>query len=274
MRRTRWIAFVGIATASAVSVSWYFFSNPSDTKPVGRLSHSKKSEERAAPDESDSAERGIASEPVITSVSTYLQTAHECAAVEIPGRGPAQALVSKAEWDEFMKLFRGIKEQYAAWLGARVTRKNSKSMGWMIEQMGALKVQRPPTVGEPDLAWRGVAILSNEPSGEPIIRVGDGFLVYLKQSPARAKFELARAMAQVWAPCTLSHEKKSMDWKLAGITELKQDDCEAPGVSDSAWATSSAMAVQIADPGCSIPGLGSPKAESAHAEAAAEEGGV
>ena len=265
MRRKRLITFVGIATASAVSVTCYYLSSPTGLKNLEskkaetKKKNSKKvasGEQRSEDFEENNPEAGeSAAQRGIASISTYSQSAKACAPLEIPGRGPASVQVGKAEWDEFMKMYRGVKEQYAAWLGLRVTEENHGSLGWMIESIGGLKVQRPPTVSEPDLAWRGIAVLSHEPSGEPMIRVGDGFLAFMKHEPKRAKFELARAMAQVWAPCAVSSAHKSVNWKELGVAKVEKENCEAPGVSDAAWAVSSAVAVQVADPGCSVPGL-------------------
>src|SRR5207302_109642 len=66
-----------------------------------------------------------------------------------------------------------------------------------------LRLQRPPTPDYPDLAFRGIGIWTR-PSGErPIIKLGSGFAKLVDHHPVRARFELARLIAQTWSPCEL-----------------------------------------------------------------------
>jgi hypothetical protein len=89
-----------------------------------------------------------------------------------------------------------------------------------------------------------------------MIRVGGGFLQLVKKDPKRAKFELARLISQTWSPCELKKMKLGNIWKSTlDCLNLKELDfgCSEGSYSESGWAVSTAVALTVANPGCSIP---------------------
>jgi len=81
----------------------------------------------------------------------------------------------------------------------------------------------------------------------------------VKADRARATFEMARVLAQRWAPCALSQQGGSALWSsLEGCLQTEEDpqlSCVPGGYSESGWMISTAVAARVADPGCRITGL-------------------
>ena len=131
----------------------------------------------------------------------------------------------------------------------------------MEKHIQEVKLQRPPVADEPDLAWRGVAVLGKDLDGEPMIRMGNGFLKLLVREPERGKFELARLAAQTWAPCEFqSGDQKAqsaMPWgALVKCLGVQEPNACGPGTySEAGWAVSTVLAYKVANPGCKIPAL-------------------
>lgn len=177
-----------------------------------------------------------------------------CGSLEIPGRGPASAGVKAQQWSKFMAVYHDLKADYLAWIAKRQEEMSPAAIAVLTERMKELRVQRPPTREEPDMAWRGIVAWTTDSMGEPMLRVGDGFMALLEKEPARARFELARAMAQAWSPCELERLKAQALWKpLAGCLGIDTGSCGQGTFSEAGWAVSSALAMQVAQPGCTLP---------------------
>ncbi|MBU6375712.1 MAG: hypothetical protein KGQ59_06935, partial [Bdellovibrionales bacterium] len=135
------------------------------------------------------------------------------------------------------------------------------------------RVMRPQTHFETDLAWRGIAswtrpqIGSLVPGERPaLIHIGDGFLKLYSKDRDRARFELARVLAQAWAPCEMASDGKTFTaWnsvlECLGLAPEKKG-CSAGMVSESTWATSSAVAALVAPVSCEIPAFQGGKIQS------------
>src|SRR5690606_26170291 len=131
-----------------------------------------------------------------------------------------------------------------------------KAAGLMEERVRGLRLQRPPAAEEPDLSWRGIASLTEDSLGY-MVRVGGGFIKLAQKDPPRARFELARLLAQSWAPCELT--KNGVDgaaiWapllKCLGVEE--KAGCAAGSYSEAGWAISTTLAAVVANPGCTVP---------------------
>jgi hypothetical protein len=95
-----------------------------------------------------------------------------------------------------------------------------------------------------------------------LIHVGSGFLTLFQKDRARARFELARLLAQAWSPCEIESIRESAGWKgflsCMGMSE-DQMKCAPGAVSEATWAVSSAVASLVSSPGCAIPAFADEK---------------
>jgi hypothetical protein len=183
-----------------------------------------------------------------------------CEQVELRGDGPEITKVSKEDWAAVMKTFHAVKADLLGWLAKRRRELPERTAAVMEKQVSTLRIQRPPVAEEPDLAWRGIAVWTLDSAGEPMIRVGGGFVKLVVQQPARARFELARLVAQAWTPCELARVDAGAPWepllKCMGVNE--QHACATGSYSEGGWAVSTVMARVVADPGCNIPVFADP----------------
>lgn len=189
----------------------------------------------------------------------------ECQAIEYAGRGPGHSGIASKEWRVFMDAYHELKGSYQSWLDSRRAELGNKTWTAMSTRMKDLRIQRPPTPGEPDLAWRGIGVLSYDMAGDPIVRLGDGYFKLYRKNPSRARFELARLMAQVWAPCELQKSKIEQPWaELAQCLGMESPlkSCGEGQFSDAGWAVSSALATLVSKPGCQLPAFASPQAQA------------
>ncbi len=180
-----------------------------------------------------------------------------CGGDEIRGDGPALTKVTPEEWAIVMEEFHGVKKNLLSWLERNKAKFSPKTYALMEKQLQDVKLQRPPAPDEPDLAYRGVAVLGKDLEGAPMIRMGNGFLKLLVREPARGKFELARLAAQTWAPCDVQKADGGQPWapllKCLGVDEANA--CAAGSYSEAGWAVSTVLAYKVANPGCAIPAL-------------------
>lgn len=183
-----------------------------------------------------------------------------CTSVEIPGRGPERAGVSEEDWDKTLNLFREAKASLKKWLEKNRSDFEPQTYTVMEQQLDSLVIQRPPFLGEPDLAWRGILVLYTAHLPRPIIRMGDGFVRLAVEDPQRARFEFARTSAQLWSPCELQRLSQSEGTSVNPWTPLLsclgirgQASCAPGSYSETGWAMSSALAVKVVPPGCEIP---------------------
>jgi hypothetical protein len=94
---------------------------------------------------------------------------------------------------------------------------------------------------------------------QPLIRIGSGFMKLSRQQPDRARYEIARVIAQTWAPCELKVAGASQGetlWNpLLACLGMSGGDkgCVAGSSSEAGWAVSSTLAMTLANPGCTIP---------------------
>ena len=189
----------------------------------------------------------------------------QCGTTEIRGDGPVLTKVTPEEWAMVMAEFHGVKKNLLTWLEHNKGKFPPKTYELMEKQIQDVKLQRPPVAEEPDLAWRGVAVLGKDLEGDPMIRMGNGFLKLLVREPDRGKFELARLAAQTRAPCEFQKgefqkAQAGTPWgplvKCLGIDE--PNACGAGTYSEAGWAVSTVLAYKVANPGCTVPALVDP----------------
>jgi hypothetical protein len=186
----------------------------------------------------------------------------QCESVEFPGDGRQSGEVSTDRWSSLMKQFHGAKADLLAWLKRESRHFNEEQLAMMEGQVRAIRIQRPPHAEEPDLHWRGTVALTRDSLGEPLLRVGTGFLTLVEKQPARARFELARIVAQTWSPCELQRLHVGKPWAgLLGCLGLEAEaqGCTDGSLGDGGWAVSSIIASRVAPPGCALPALNDEK---------------
>ncbi len=175
----------------------------------------------------------------------------ECSSVEYPGGHPAEVVTNVNQWKDFMQTYRSVKIGLMDWLtafGKLHPELNTKELSQTIED---LRVRRPPTVIEPDLVWRGIGVLTQDGDGA-LVRIGGGFLNLHKHDKIRAKFEIARLVAQAWDPCKWKDGYTKWKPVLECLGVHKDWNCKSEGFSEGAWALSTAIAAWVSPPKCKI----------------------
>ncbi len=177
-----------------------------------------------------------------------------CRSIEYRGEGPVFSNYRQHEWDRVLTQFREVKTALIEWVEKRRTDFPEKTAGLMIRQIERTRIQRPPALEEPDLTWRGIGVLSQTYKGEPLIRLGGGMIQLAQKYPARAKFELARLVAQSWSPCEMQKLEIGGAWDpLMKCLGVQDQGCDVGTYSESGWAVSSTIAAAVAEPGCRLP---------------------
>ncbi len=179
----------------------------------------------------------------------------KCSNLEFRGDGPDGTKVTKEEWARVMTVFHGAKGELLGWLRRYKKELPDKTAYIMEAQVRNLKIQRPPALEEPDLTWRGIGVWGKDQRGEPILRLGSGFVKLVMRNPQRGKFEMTRLVAQSWAPCELQRMDAGAPWELLltcmGVSEAQS--CGTGTYSESGWAVSSVLASLVSNPGCTLP---------------------
>ncbi|MGK5086632.1 hypothetical protein WDW86_03670 [Bdellovibrionota bacterium FG-2] len=196
------------------------------------------------------------------------QTAAKCTSVEFPGAGPSIIKVDGKEWQSILTRYHEVKASYLAWLTAHRAEIGEASYVVMEKRMQDLRIQRPPTLEEPDLPWRGIGVFTRNHDNTPLVRLGEGFRRLMEKEPKRAHYELARLVAQTWAPCELrgelAQEKVGGVWDNAlACSNVREEKACTPGsYSEGGWAVSSYLATLVSQPGCSVPAFMNPEIAS------------
>ena len=186
-----------------------------------------------------------------------MQEGGVCSSFELFGAGPKTEVPTPAQWQKVMKIFHAAKIGLLAWTLENRWRIRDHALTFMEKRVQDIRLQRPPTLEEPDLSYRGVGVLSDDAEGVPLIRLGSGFTRLVESSPTRAKFELTRLIAQTWAPCELEKSKIEQPWPLllSCLGLPVNPECGAGSYSEAGWAVSSVVAVRVSPPGCELPAL-------------------
>lgn len=179
----------------------------------------------------------------------------KCASIEYRGDGPKETKVTKAEWERTITIFNDVKGGLLEWLDQNRTGFPDATARKMEEQVREISLVKPPAMEEPDLAWRGIGVVALSSENEPIVRIGSGLVKLAVKQPSRARFELARLVAQAWAPCELQRLGAEDAWNpLLECLGVKEDDvCGAGTYSEGGWAVSSTLAAIVAKTDCTIP---------------------
>lgn len=203
-------------------------------------------------------ERGVTLEGA---VNDALAAGTECTSIEYRGDGPTATKVTRGEWITVMDQFHAAKHELLGWLEKNRHELPEATAQAMEKQVRNLKIQRPPASEEPDLSWRGIGIYTQNAEGEPILKLGGGFVRLAGTHPARARFEMARLVAQSWAPCELTRVSAAdATWspllKCLGVNESQ--GCGQGTYSEGGWAVSTTLAAAVSPPGCRIPAFKTP----------------
>ncbi len=278
MRRTRdGIWFYGVAVVPLIVGAggiFYYFQHPSDFGSEQAM-HSREARTPASADIKHVAE-ATAVTPAVTepeeavlakptkalefskafvAANFPVQAAQKCASIEFPGAGPSIIKVDGKEWQSILTRYHEVKASYLAWLNNHRAEIGEASYAVMEKRMHDLRIQRPPTLEEPDLPWRGIGVFTRNHDNTPLVRLGEGFRRLMEKEPKRAHYELARLVAQTWAPCELAQEKVIGVWDnaLACTNVHEEKACAVGSYSEGGWAVSSYMAALVSAPGCSVP---------------------
>jgi hypothetical protein len=189
-----------------------------------------------------------------------LQSKGVCQAAEFVGAGPEHVRFTRENWKGVMELYHGAKKELLGWLSKNRASMPEETASLMERQVRELRVRRPPSSDEPDLSWRGIAALSMDDTGLPIVHLGGGFLSLMRADRIRARFELTRVVAQIWNPCELARVGAANPWtgltECLGVAQAPEEvACGEGTYSEAGWAISTALAARVADPGCKVPAL-------------------
>ncbi len=185
-----------------------------------------------------------------------------CDRSELRGASPEAVRVNKKDWNRVMDAFHASKRELTSWLTSQDFPKPIADV--MLARVNDLKIQRPSSIEEPDLSWRGIAIYTSS-AESPLIRVGTGFVKRMLASTDLAKFEMTRLVAQTWAPCELEKQKISSIWSpLLKCLGSNVESCRDGTNSESGWAVSTSVAFAVHPPGlhCTLPAFSDPKTAS------------
>jgi hypothetical protein len=247
-----WIPVGGALTFMVVAGLHWFSKNSYPTRVVSEVVEKK---DRSA-DEKRTPSSASKSKSVSYPVFKDTKPGDACPQIEWGGCGPS-SVPSRGEWKNFMAVYHGVKKDLAQWVGAQSGSLTPETMKVLEERVASIRVERPPTPTEPDLSWRGQVVLSKDIDGKPLLRVGGGFLAFMRTAPERARFELTRAMLHNWSPCSLKGTAAAGTWH--GFTKCQGVEgsaaCDVGGFDESSWAVSSAVAALVAPPKCKVPAL-------------------
>ncbi len=276
MRRTRGI-WIGVAAVGIMALAgyggwrWQLAQNAMVTAAVETVPEVKSPEPEAAeviapaPEELAKAEK-TPSEPKKKKeerrsmtegarLGGVLEREGSCVSAEYwVAQGPQSTPPTAREWSEALSVYQEVKAQLAEFLRARSATVGVEKTAKLEKLLREVRLDRPPSAEEPDLAYRGIVIFTRDERGSPLLRMGPGFLKLAQSHTERARFELARAISQVWNPCdpelagVWGKFSKCMGWDAVS-------QCESASYSDLAWSVSTWVAQQVAPPGCKVPGL-------------------
>ena len=181
-----------------------------------------------------------------------------CTSIEFRGMSPEKIKIEPKKWAHIMNAFHWSKAQLLVWLKKQGKNIKPEILSWMEKQVKTLKIQRPPSLDEPDLSWRGIGALTYDEKGVALIRLGGGFLSLMEQKPDRAKFELTRLLAQAWEPCTFQG-KQPWSEMLACFHIQDSQACQEGSYSEAGWAVSTVLAHLVSFPGCTVPAFKNPE---------------
>ena len=208
-----------------------------------------------SPEEEDESTAGAESvESPRNAVAPYANEDGFCAPVEEPGRPASDIKLAQKSWMPLVEDFRLSKRKVVEWVKKHPEQFPVEKLAEISERVLDLQIQRPPTEDELDLAWRGMVVLSRLPDGKQLLRVGGGFLSLYARDPARARFELARAVALTLSPCELGKVDLANAWDkpLSCSKGFSKESCEVGSYSNASWLVASAVAVEAQPPGCRI----------------------
>lgn len=239
-----------------------------DKKGSRKVSRESSADEQDEDDTEEGAARTPASDSrpsaaLEAAANDAVTAGADCAKIEYRGDGPQLTQITKADWSRVMEDFHSAKHSLTEWLERHRAEITVPAYQVMEHRLGSVKIQRPPVLDEPDLAWRGIGVYGQNPEGEPIIKLGGGFVQLSVAHPARARFELTRLVAQTWSPCELLRfGALEATWspllKCLGMTQAQ--DCSQGTYSESGWAVSTTIAAAVQPPSCQIEAFKSPEA--------------
>ncbi len=226
-------------------------------KPKSEDSDFKSEDADASGESSDDKSSPVAG--AVKSEGVALGAATEtCSATEFAGEGPNATATTPQDWSKVMATFHHSKKLLVKWIRSKKSQFSREQIDFMVDQVSSLRIQRAPTLEEPDLTYRGIATYSIDDEKQPLIRVGGGFVKFFLVHQKQAEFELTRLLAQSISICDFEVEKLKSPWgPVAECMGLGSNEltCSANATHEGRWALASAIALQVSRPGCDIPAV-------------------
>lgn len=233
----------------------------------------KKLVEKEAPVSRGNSAAGetLAADPSIEKHSAHPADTQACGSGEFFGAGPEQVQVDAVAWTRFMGEYHAAKNDLLQWITANKEHFSAPAIEKMENEVKLTRVMRPQEQIEPELTWRGIAAWTRPKAGSvdaqerpALIHVGSGFMDLFAKDRVRARFEIARLIAQSWSPCELAESAKTPVWnayfQCMGLSS-EQIKCAPGAVSEATWALSTAVATLVSRPGCSVPAFADSKSQ-------------
>jgi hypothetical protein len=196
----------------------------------------------------------------IRNLSTQ-ETNGQCKSLEFRGDGFQGSRITGEEWQKVVQMFQTSQKLLKAWLSRHRTQMSEKDAVFLEAQLDAIQLERPPSLEEPDLNWRGIGVFTRNSENVPVIRIPVGFVKLALRYQKRAQFEMSRLVAQSWAPCELQAAGIENPWEslLKCLEVAEPQACAAGTYSEGGWAVSSAIAAMVSPPDCPLPAFNSPR---------------
>lgn len=190
-----------------------------------------------------------------------LSSGGKCMSIEYRGEGMTGTQITPKEWAKVVDQFLEVKKDLGDWLGKNRKNFPEKVALTMERRLRQVRLQKPPVAEEPDLAWRGIGVFAKDQNDNPIVRLSPGFVKLVTKQPTRSRFELARLIAQSWAPCELARFEAQEAWQpmLSCLNVKEGNACGTGSYSEGGWAVSTAIATIVAPPGCTVPAFAQPE---------------
>ena len=197
----------------------------------------------------------LAPEPIMA--PTPVAEVRPCKYLEYAAHGVPSEKVVEGEWREMIDTFHDAKTGLLDWLKERKIYMDEKTFNFMEARVRNARLLRPPYTDQPDLNWRGIGTLGKGPDGDPLVRIGSGFMTLFRKQPEQVRLELSRLLAQGWAPCEMVGAGIESPWHPL-LKCLELDDsraCAVPGLDEAGWAVSTIVATTVSQLSCKLPAL-------------------
>jgi hypothetical protein len=168
--------------------------------------------------------------------------------------------MERQDWEQILHMVDSVKKELMAWITNNEKTLKTDTAQLLKERFWRLHILKASASHHPDLNWRGVGVLDGTTTSDPTLWLGGGLLDLVKKNPQRARFELARILAQLISPCQAPALETYWDDYLKCAEPTIERSCAYAGISETGWATSTALAAVVSPPDCALPAFRDGKA--------------